>query len=57
MNSQKGMGILQLVYTTVALMIITAVAVYVLIGPNGVLNREEVPPLPTTTEEQTNTVD
>lgn len=56
MNSQKGMSLLQLLYTTVALMIITGAAVYVLIGPNGVLNREEVPPLANVVE-QTNTID
>ncbi len=56
MKSQNGMTLLQLLYTTVVLLMIAGVAVYVLIGPNGVLNREEVPPL-TTAEEQTNTVE
>ena len=48
MKSEKGITLLGIVLVIVVLMMITAVTIYVVIGPNGVLNREEVEPISTT---------
>jgi len=45
MKSEKGMNLLGLVVLIAVLMMIAGVSVYVLVGPNGQLNREEVKPL------------
>ena len=50
MRSEKGLGLLQLMLIVIALMFLVAVSVYVLIGENGVLNREEVKPISSTNE-------
>lgn len=42
MKSEKGITLLGIVIVVSVLMMITAVAIYVVYGPNGVLNREVV---------------
>ena len=51
MKSQRGMTLVTLVLIIIVLMIIAGAATYVVMGPNGVLNREEVQPLNTVSNE------
>lgn len=46
MRSQRGMTIITLVLVVIILLLLAGVCAYVVLGPNGPLNPEEVEPLP-----------
>ena len=50
MKSEKGLGLLQLMLIVITLMFLVGVTTYILIGENGVLNREKVEPISSTSE-------
>ena len=50
MKSNRGLTLIWIVIIIVAMCFVIGTAVYVVIGPNGVLNKEEVEPITTGNE-------